>query len=130
VGETEALQGAAIARCFRRGNLIRHCGDPAAGTKSQRKCARALSERAKIRALPIEDFDAADMPIGVGVELDRRRRGAAAGGTSTMPVVPRIPRVASGVAIFMSPVLATRLAMKEAVPVATLNEARLPCPPS
>ena len=52
-------------------------GDPAAGTTSQRKCARALSERAKIRALPIEDFDAANMPIGVGVELDRRRRGAA-----------------------------------------------------
>ena len=77
VAETEPLQGAAIARRFRRGNSIRHRGDPAAGTKSQRKCAGALSERAETRPLPIENLDTADMPIAVGIELDRRRNGGA-----------------------------------------------------
>src|SRR5579859_6061183 len=51
VGEIEPLQGAAIACRFLGGNLIRHRGEPAAGTKTQRECAGPLGERAKAGAL-------------------------------------------------------------------------------
>jgi hypothetical protein len=40
-----------------------------------------------------------------------------------------MPSVAVSVEIFMSPVLATKLATKAAVPLATLNEAALALPP-
>src|SRR5262249_19033994 len=114
VGESEALQGAAIARRFGCGNLIRHRGDPAAAANAKCEGACALRERAERPALPIEDLDAADMPVSVGISLTVGAAAPPARGTSTMPVVPRMPSVASGVAIFISPVLATRLAMKDA----------------
>ena len=41
------------------------------------------------------------------------------------PLVPRMPMVAVGVTIFMSPVLATWLATKLSVPRTTLNSAAL-----
>ena len=43
--------------------------------------------------------------------------------TSTSPVVPRMPSVAAGVVIFMSPVLATAEATKATVPLVTSNSA-------
>ena len=46
-------------------------------------------------------------------------------GTSTTPDVPRMPSVAVGVVIFMSPVLATSAATKATVPLATSNTAEL-----
>ena len=51
-------------------------------------------------------------------------------GISTRPLVPRMPMVAVGVPIFMSPVLATLLATNATVPRAMLNSAELPAPPS
>src|SRR6202140_2722547 len=51
-------------------------------------------------------------------------------GTSTRPVVPRMPSVAVGVDIFMSPVLATAAATKATVPLAISNSAAFCLPPS
>jgi len=51
-------------------------------------------------------------------------------GTSTRPVVPRMPSVAVGVDIFMSPVLATAAATKATVPLAMSNDAAFCLPPS
>ncbi len=50
-------------------------------------------------------------------------------GTSTRPVVPRMPSVAVGVDIFMSPVLATAAATKATVPLAISNSAAFCLPP-
>jgi len=44
-------------------------------------------------------------------------------GTSTRPVVPRIPSVAVGVDIFILPVLATEAAANATVPLAISNSA-------
>ena len=51
-------------------------------------------------------------------------------GTSTRPVVPRMPSDEVGVSIFMLPVWATSAATKAAVPRTTLNMAALSVPPS
>ena len=55
---------------------------------------------------------------------------AAFSGTSTTPVVPRMPSVAVGVAIFMSPVFATAAATKATVPLPMSKIAEFCLPPS
>jgi hypothetical protein len=54
----------------------------------------------------------------------------AASGTSTTPVVPRMPSVAVGVVICMAPVFATAAATKATVPLPTSKIAEFCLPPS
>ena len=51
-------------------------------------------------------------------------------GTSTTPVVPRMPSEAVGVVIFMSPVLATAAATKATVPLPMSKIPAFCLPPS
>jgi hypothetical protein len=129
VRSRKPLQHAAVAQRFLRRDLERDRRETAAGSGAERKCARPLRKNAEPRALPVEHFDPPHMAVSIGVELILGSPVVPASGTSTTPVVPRIPIVAIGVAIFMSPVLATLLARKAAVPRATVNKAALPLPP-
>jgi hypothetical protein len=126
---------ALIARRLLRRDRQRHRGKAGAGagTRPDRKAGGALVEQAEPGPGAVVDLDAPDLAVGVGIQLDRDvvRSGAAAlSGTSTSPVVPRMPSVAVGVAIVMLPVLATALATKATVPLAMLNSAAFLAPPS
>ena len=72
-------------------------------------------------------------PVGAGIGDHRERHGHVAGVGGTVatcsiayPVVPRMPMVATGVSIFMSPVWATLPATNENEPSTRLTSALLP----
>ena len=71
----QPLQHAAVARRLLRRNLVRHGRYSPAGTRTQRKGARALRQRAKPAALPVEHLDLPDMAVGIRIKLYRRRGG-------------------------------------------------------
>lgn len=123
-----------VAQTHRLRNHQRHRGEAgAARAGPDGEAARALRQKTEPRAGAVVDLDLADPAVGIGIELEATLFGllaAAPSGTSTRPVVPRMPSVAVGVVIFMSPVLATAAATKAAVPLATSKIAALLLPPS
>src|SRR5712672_2975778 len=122
-----------VAQRLLRRNRQRHRGEARAGPGAYRETAGALGEKTEPHPGAVIDLDPPDLAVRIGISLIAtlfRLVADAPSGTSIRPEVPRMPIVAVGVEIFMSPVLATAAATNATVPLATSNSAAFCLPPS